>query len=84
MKTYHLDLLSVLLFSNLGCAFFVLVGSHDFGLKLLELFRLCADAFYFFGLASVLDLKSGHFSGELVFDVGLGLVTSGHFINYNC
>ena len=76
--TYEVDLLTVLLLSNLCGAFFVLVGLHDLILEILELVGLGTDALDFFFLSLVEDFHVGHLSGQVVFNSGCGVeITSG-------
>ena len=84
---YQIDLLSVLLLSDLGCAFLVLVGGHDLLLEFFEFVRLGADALDLLALAFVVDLEVGHLAGERILDLrlvgGLELpsLSQSHFVN---
>lgn len=67
---YQGDLLSVLLFRNLGGALLVLVRAHDILLQVLKFVRLCANALDLLALTLVHDLQVGHFTGKGVLNLG--------------
>jgi len=66
-------LLTVLLLSDLGCTLLVLVRLHNRILKSLKLIGSRADALDFLLSSLVGDLESGHFTGEVVLDLGGGV-----------
>lgn len=81
-----MNLLSVLLFGDLGRTLFVLVSSRDALLQFLKLVALRADTLDLFALAFVLDLEFGHLASQRVLDLGLlrrhELRLKRHNINY--